>query len=167
MGDIKDIDLTGEIARKSGAPLGDAHELFVRAVLMRLGFEVGKVDLSSGPYDLIVAAYIKPSGSKIFLRVQIKTISGSSLTLGGGSRAGIDRVYKSGIKTYKYSEDHNELILGVDKKTFDIYIFPTIFAKKYGSSVGKGKIQVCKNNWDILMNWNEDYLKKIQSQLIT
>ena len=60
MGDIKDLDLTGEITKKSGAPLGDAHELFVRAIMMRLGFEVGKVDLSSGPYDLILAAHYFP-----------------------------------------------------------------------------------------------------------
>ena len=165
MGDIKDIDLTGEIAKKSSAPLGDAHELFVRAIMMRLGFEVGKVDLSSGPYDLILAAHTKPGGEKIFLRVQIKTISESSLTLGGGSRGGIDREYKSGVKTYKYSEEHNELIFGVDKSNFDIYVFPTRFATKYGTSISKNKIEVCKNNWDILMNWNEEYLRKIEKQL--
>lgn len=165
MGDIKDVDLTGEITKKAGAPLGDAHELFVRAIMMRLGFEVGKVDLSSGPYDLILAAHTKPGGEKLFLRVQIKTISGTSLTLGGGSRGGVDREYKSGVKTYKYSEEHNELIFGVDKENFDIYVFPTRFASKYGTSISKNKLGICKNNWDILMNWNEEYLKKIEKQL--
>ncbi len=165
MGDIKDIDLTGEIAKKSSAPLGDAHELFVRAIMMRLGFEVGKIDLSSGPYDLILAAHTRPGGEKIFLRVQIKTISESSLALSGGSRGGIDREYKSGVKSYKYSEDHNELIFGVDKGNFDIYVFPTRFALRYGTSVSKNKIEICKNNWKILMNWNEKYLKKIEKQL--
>lgn len=120
--------------------------------------KIKDVDLtgeSSGPYDLILAAHTKPSGEKIFLRVQIKTISGTSLTLGGGSRDGIDREYKSGVKTYKYSEEHNELIFGVDKENLDIYIFPTRLASKYGTSISKKNIEVCKNNWEILMNWNE------------
>lgn len=165
MGRVGDIDVTGLIKKKSGAPLGDAHELFVRGILMRLGFEVGKVDLSSGPYDLIVAAYVEPDKEKKFLKAQIKTVTGS-LSLTGGGRAGIDREYKSSVKTYKYSEKETDLILGVDRASLDIYIFPAMFAPKYGSSVAKKKIAVCKNNWDILLNWNRDYLSEIEKRLV-
>ncbi|MBC8500416.1 MAG: hypothetical protein ISS25_03665 [Nanoarchaeota archaeon] len=167
MGKIEDLDITGLISEKSGAPLGDAHELLVRAVLMRLGFEVGKVDLSSGPYDLIVGAFEKPKGKRLFLKVQIKTISSNSLTLKGGSRGGIDRTYKSGVKTYKYSKKDTDVILGVDKKNFDFYIFPTLFTSKYGGSVSKSKILVCKNNWAILLNWNSKFLSRIKKALKT
>jgi hypothetical protein len=166
LGEITDIDVTGLIKKKSGAPLGDAHELFVRGILMRLGFEVGKVDLSSGPYDLILAAYVEPGKNKVFLKAQIKTIRGS-LPLTGGSRAGIDRKYGSDVKTYKYSEKEADLILGVDidRAKLAIYIFPTMFASKYGKSVAKTKIAVCRNNWDILLNWNDRYLSEIERQL--
>jgi hypothetical protein len=165
LGQVRDIDITGLIKKKSGAPLGDAHELFVRSILMRLGFEVGKVDLSSGPYDLILAAYVEPGKEKKFLRAQIKTVVGS-LSLIAGSRGGIDREYKSGVKTYKYSEKDTDLILGVDRADLDIYVFPVRFAPKYGDSVGKGKIEICKNNWDILLNWNDRYLSEIEKQLV-
>jgi hypothetical protein len=165
LGKVKDIDVTGLIKKKSGAPLGDAHELYVRGILMRLGFEVGKVDLSSGPYDLILAAYVEPGEKKVFLKAQIKTIRGS-LSLTGGSRAGIDRKYQSSVKTYKYSEKETDLILGVDRANLDVYIFPARFAQKYGKSVGKKKIEVCRNNWDVLLNWNDRYLSEIERQLV-
>ncbi len=139
---------------KSGAPLGDAHELFVRSIMMRLGFEVGKVDLSGSPYDVMVVAFTSPKGQKGFLRVQVKTIYGN-LTLTGGSRGGIDRTYKSGVKTYKYTTEHSDLIFGVDKATLDIYVVPTMFTDLWGSSISKSKIQLLKNNWDILLNWNK------------
>lgn len=164
MGDIKDSDLTGLIKEKSSAPLGDAHELYARAILMRLGFEVGKVDLSAGPFDLFLVAYIFPKGEKQLLKVQIKTIS-RSLLLKAGSRGGVDRTYNSSVKVYKYDESHNDLILGVDTKTLDIYVFPTKFAKKYGGSIGKGKIAILKNNWEILKNWNPKYLADLEKKL--
>jgi len=165
LGEVRDIDVTGLIKKKSGAPLGDAHELYVRGILMRLGFEVGKVDLSSGPYDLIVAAYVEPGKKKVFLKAQIKTVTGS-LQLTAGSRGGVDREYKSDVKTYKYSEKETDLVIGVDKDNLDVYIFPVKFASKYRNSVGKGKIGACKNNWDILLNWNDRYLSEIERQLV-
>lgn len=164
MGKLQDLDITGLINKKSGAPLGDAHELLARSVMMRLGFEVGKIDLSSGAYDVIVAGMDKPSGEKIFLRIQVKTVNGS-LSLKGGIRAGVDRTYKSGVKSYKYTTEHSDLIFGIDKKTFDIYVVPTQFCILWKSSVSKNKIQILKNNWDILLNWNKKYLDKLYRKL--
>lgn len=165
MGNITDLDITGLIKAKSGAPLGDAHEIIVRGIMMRLGLEIGKVDLSSGPYDLIMTVYNRPKGKKLFLKAQVKTISGS-LPLTAGSRGGRDRTYKSDVKTYKYSKKQIDVILGVDKTSLDIYIFPVSFAAKYKTSVSKNKMKVCKNNWDMLLNWNTKFLKRVEGQLI-
>lgn len=166
MGELFDIDVTGLIKKKSGAPLGDAHELFVRAIMMRLGLEAGKADLSGSAYDVIIGGMEKPDGkNKIFLRGQVKTMD-NSLTLTGGSRGGIDRKYISGVKHYKYSIEHSDLIFGVDKNKLDIYIVPTSFSDLWGNSVSKNRIQPLKNNWDILLNWNEDYLKELKNNLI-
>jgi hypothetical protein len=164
MGKLGDIDITGLIKKKSGAPLGDAHELLVRSIMMRLGFEVGKVDLSSGAYDAIVAGMDGPGGKKIFLRIQVKTIT-DSLPLIGGVRAGVDRTYKSGVKAYKYSTEHSDLIFGIDKKSLDIYVVPTIFCSLWKTSVSKNRIKILKNNWDILLNWNKKYLDTMYRQL--
>jgi len=143
------------------ATLGDAHEHIVLGLLIRLGLEVGKVDVSSTPYDLIVCAFTKEKdGKKVFLRAQVKTVR-NSLTLKGGARAGQDRTYKSDVKTYKYTTQHNDLMIGIDRETLDLYIVPTRITEKLGSSVSKNKLKPFKNNWKIFQNWNDDYLKKL------
>lgn len=149
--------LTGLIKQKSGAPLGDAHELFTRAIMMRLGLEAGKADLSGSAYDVIVVGTDKPNGHKKFLRVQVKTIV-TNLTLTGGGRGGIDREYVSDVKVYKYSTEHSDLIFGVDRNNLNIYVVPTRFLDLWGKSISK-------NNWDILLNWNDEYLLPLKDQL--
>lgn len=160
----EDIDITGLIKEKANAPLGDAHELLVRSIMMRLGIEVGKVDLSSGPYDLMIAVTDKPGGVKTLKRAQVKTVE-KNLHLTAGSRGGVDRIYKSGVKTYKYTTVHNDVIFGVDKATLDIYVVPTMLCDLWGTSVSKNKITKLKNNWDILINWNEDFLSNLRSSI--
>jgi hypothetical protein len=164
MGRINDLDITGLIKEKSGAPLGDAHELFVRAIMARLGLEVGKADLSGSAYDVVLVGMEKIRGKKIFLKVQVKTIS-NSLTLIGGTRGGKDREYISDVKVYKYSPENTDLIFGVDKITLDIYVVPTVFLNLWGNSISKNKIQDLKNNWEILVNWNEGYLEKLKKKI--
>lgn len=165
MGKLEDLDITGLIKQRYGAPLGDAHELFVRAILMRLGFEVGKIDTSGSPFDIIIIAFKKPNGEKLMLRAQVKTIE-SSLHLIAGVRGGIDREYKSNVKVYKYTESHTDLILGVDKFTLDIYVVPARFTSIWGKSVSKNKIKALKNNWEILLNWNDEYLNELKKELM-
>lgn len=159
MGRLTDTDITGLLKQKSYAPLGQAHELLVRAIFMRLGLEVGKVDLESGPYDLIVRVR-SSSKDSMYLRVQVKTIT-SSLPLTAGSRGGVDREYKSSEKQYKYNLSHNDVIIGVDRETLDFYVFPTELASLFQSSVSKNKIHILKNNWDIFLNWNEELIKDL------
>ena len=165
MGKIFDIDITGLIKAKSGAPLGDAHELFVRAIMIRLGLEAGKADLSGSAYDVIVVGRSKPDGEKKFLRVQVKTIT-TSLIFTAGVRGGIDREYKSDVKAYKYSTSTADLIFGVDRDELSIYIVPTMLLDLWGQSISKNKIKVLKNNWNILLNWNKEYLMDLKKTVI-
>ncbi len=130
MGELLDIDITGLIKKKSGAQLGDAHELFVRAIMMRLGLEAGKADLSGSAYDVVIVGMERIDGKKKFLRVQVKTV-GTSLTLTGGGRGGVDREYVSDVKVYKYSPEDTDLIFGVDRDKLDIY-GPNIFFRFVG-----------------------------------
>lgn len=164
MGKLLDIDITGLVKQKSGAPLGDAHELFARAIMMRLGLEAGKADLSGSAYDVVVVGMDKINGQKKFLRVQVKTVD-NSLNLTGGGRGGIDRNYVSDVKVYKYSTEHSDLIFGIDKNKLDIYVVPTLFLDLWGKSVAKSKIQPLKNNWEILLNWNDSYLAELKNKI--
>lgn len=164
MGNITDLDITGLISQKSGAPLGDAHELFSRAILMRLGFEVGKVDLSSSPFDIYTTCFITPGGQKTTLRTQVRTADNSvSFVIGG--RGGKDRISIPGVKTHKLSTSDCDLILAIQKKTLDIYVIPTEFINRWGNTKALSKIILLKNNWDILLNWNPQYLSNLSVRL--
>jgi len=165
LGKLSDVNLTKINESKFNATIGDAHEHIVLGLLIRLGLEVGKVDVSSTPYDLIVGAFTKKKGGKkLFLKVQVKTIS-KSMSLTGGARAGQDREYKSNVKTYKYSAEHNDIMMGIDRKTLDLYVVPTRITKKFGGSVSKSKLKLFKNNWEIFLNWNKKYLDKLEKQV--
>ncbi len=161
-----DLNITRKDKAAFAANLGDAHEFIVTGILIRLGFDVGVMQVKGVAYDLWLLAYERPNGKKVSLRVQIKTISeGGSIRFVGGSRGGIDRIYKPKVKEYKYTTEHSDLIIGIDKNTFDLYLIPTRFIEKWGNSKSVGKMQPLKNNWDILLNWNETFLNKLESSL--
>lgn len=172
---IKDLDVTGLVKEKSGNILGNAHEHFVAAVMMRLGFEISLSEISASVYDCIIGVFSQPPNNsdnigkmkKTFIKAQIKTAK-DSIRLTGGGRAGVDRIYNTedtDNKIYKYTSEMVDLIIGVDKKTLDLYILPTVFTKQWGKSKTLSKIQPVKNNWSILLNWNEKYLNKIKFEL--
>ena len=166
MGKITDLNITGMDPAKHAATLGEAHELIVAGILIRLGFEVSMVFTKGGPYDLIVMAYEEPGGRKIPLRVQVKTASKEgNISLIAGTRGGVDRIYIRGAKEYKYTEEHNDLIIGVDRKTLDLYLIPTRFISKWGKSRSIRKLGPLKNNWDILLNWNDRFLSELEKKL--
>jgi len=122
MSSIFDLDITGRIAKLAGNILGNAHEHYVTAILMRLGFDVSVASVSGGSYDLLITAYESGvESTEHILRAQVKTC-GDSIRFIGGVRSGIDREYKSGVKEYKYTEKHNDLIIGVKKNTLDLYL---------------------------------------------
>jgi len=163
---ITDLNITGKDRAAFAALLGDAHEFIVTGILIRLGFDVGVMQVKGVAYDLWLLAYEKPNGKKRSLRVQIKTISeGGSIKFTGGTRGGVNRIYIPKVKKYKYSTEHSDLIIGIDKYTFDLYLLPTHFIEKWGESRSVKKLQALKNNWDILLNWNDDFLTKLESSL--
>lgn len=166
MSTIFDRDITGRIAKLGGNILGDAHEHFVTAILMRLGFDVSVASVSGGSYDLLITTYEKGvESTKHILRAQVKTC-GNSLRFIGGIRSGVDREYKSGVKEYKYSEEHNDLIIGVKRDTLDLYLVPTRLLKHFGKSKSLNQLDSLKNNWEILLNWREEYLQGVIKEII-
>jgi hypothetical protein len=166
LGKITDQNITGKDKGAFAADLGASNEFIVTGILIRLGFDVGVMQVSRTPYDLWLFAFSKPKGEMIPLRVQIKTISGGgSIKLGGGTRGGVDRQYKSGVKEYKYTTEHNDLIVGVDKSTLNLYLLPTSFTENWGKSKSIGSLQLLKNNWSLLLNWNAEYLSELKERI--
>jgi len=166
MGKITDLNITGLEKGKFSALLGDANEYIVTGLLIRLGFDTAVMVVKGQPYDLLVSAFKQPKGERVPLRSQIKTVSkGGSIKFEAGGRAGVNRHYISGVKTYKYTIEHNDLIIGVDIQTLDLYLIPTRFIGKWGKSKAISKLQSLKNNWDILLNWNDVFLTKLEANL--
>lgn len=166
MGRITDLNITGLNPAKHAALLGDAHEMIVAGLLARLGFEVGLIAAKGGPYDLWVIGFKGPSREIQPLRVQIRTVSkGGSIKFIGGTRGGINRIYIPRVKKYKYTEKDNDLIIGVQRDTLDLYLIPTRFISKWGDSRSLRKLEPLKNNWEILLNWNDNFLNALKKQL--
>lgn len=147
--------------------LGEAHQYLVTGLLMRLGFLVSVITVRGGTFDLIIPAYenFTQDREKVALvRAQVRTIK-QSLRFTGGVRAGVDRIYLPEVKGYKYTPRHNDLIIGVDQSILDLYLVPTRYIERWGNSVSKSKLQPLKNNWQILLNWNDDFLAQLGSEL--
>ena len=163
---IKRLNITGVNKGKFASRLGEAHEYLAASLLIRIGFVVSVHASRGGTYDLIIEGFenFKRNPRKHrLLRAQIKTMNG--LKFIGGTRAGVDRVYKPGVKAYKYTPEHSDLIIGVDRHTLDLYFVPTRFIKRWGVSVAKKKIEPLKNNLDVLLNWNARFLKSLERRL--
>jgi len=166
LGKITDLNITKLDPAKHAALLGDAHEMVVAGLLTRLGFEVGLISAKGGPYDLWVMAYERPGGEIRPLRVQIRTISrGGSIKFIGGVRGGKDRYYRSKVKEYKYTEKDHDLIIGVHRDTLDLYLVPTKYIARWGKSIAINKLNLLKNNWNVLLNWNSEFLGTLETQL--
>lgn len=155
--------ITGLEKGKFSALLGEAHQHIIAGLLMRAGFFVAAAPVRTEPYDLIVIAYHdhgnRPN-DKVLLRIQCRTISkGKSLRLVGGIRAGVDRSYqRPSPKEYKYTEEHNDLIIAIDEDDFSLYIIPTRLTESWGKSVSVKKLKPFRNRFDLLLNWRNEYL---------
>jgi hypothetical protein len=153
---------------KFAARLGDAHQLIVAGILMRLGFYVSLSLIKGESFDLVVFAYERPGGKQIPLRCQVKTSEPNrSVRFVAGIRGGIDREYKHpSPKEYKYTTQHNDLIIAVDRDTLDLYLIPTRFVEKWKEkSKALSKLEPLKNNWEILLNWNDEFLSQLEKEL--
>ena len=133
---------------------GFAHEHIVVGILMKRFQNVSLVDLPLSPYDIIIA--LKDDDKEKIIRAQVKT-SKTSISFTGGSRGGIDRTYKSGVKTYTQSTKTSDVIIGVkecNKGSYDLYFIPTILVEMLSpqKSISINKVQFCKNNYKVLIN---------------
>jgi len=165
---ISDLNIVGMERGKFATRLGDAHQLIVAGILMRLGFYVSLSLLKGEPFDLVVFAYERPGGRQIPLRCQVKTSEiGGSISFIAGVRGGVNREYiRPSPKEYKYTTHHNDLIIGVDRETLDLYLIPTRFVEKWKvKSKSLSKLEPLRNNWEILLNWNEEYLSRLEKEL--
>lgn len=165
---ILDQNIVGKDRGLFAAQLGEAHQHIIAGVLLRLGSAVAAAPVRTGAYDLIVTAYKDRAHSpedEVLVRTQCRTIK-NSMKFTGGQRGGADREYiKPSPKEYKYTEKHNDLIIGVDVANLDFFLVPTRFIHVWGKSVSKNQIQGLKNNFEILLNWREDFLDRLLSRI--
>ena len=131
---------------------GFANEHIVVGILMKKYQNVSLVNLPLSPYDIIIV-FKDPTNKEDVIRAQVKTAR-KSVSFTGGSRGGIDRLYKSGIKTYKQSTVTSDVVIGLhqlNKDSFELYFVPTILIELLQQkSISLSKIEDLKNNYEIL-----------------
>jgi Zn-dependent M28 family amino/carboxypeptidase len=131
---------------------GFAHEHIAAGVLMKRYGNVSLVDLPLSPYDIVIV-YKKERGEDI-VRAQVKTAK-FSISFTGGTRGGVDRTYKSGVKSYIQSTKTCDVVIGLHphNDSYDLYFVPTILIEKLGQrSISLSKIDALKNNYEMLDN---------------
>ena len=129
---------------------GFAHEHIVVGILMKKYKNVSLVDLPLSPYDIIVVRKLE-DGSEDIIRAQVKTAK-KSISFTGGSRGGVDRIYKSNVKTYIQSPKTSDCIIGFrfNNGEPELYFVPTILISELGQkSISINKIKALKNNYEI------------------
>jgi hypothetical protein len=132
---------------------GFANEKIVCGLLMKRYGNVSLVDLPLSPYDIILVRKIE-EGKEDIIRLQVKTAS-DSLKFTGGERGGVDRIYKSNVKTYVQSPELSDCIVGIcfEGEIPALYFFPTLLIPEINQkSISLNKIQAFKNNYEILEN---------------
>lgn len=164
---LTDLNIAEVEQGKFTSYLRQAHQLLVAAILVRLGFAVSISRVKGGPYDLLITVYEKgPHSKPRIIRGAVKTASKTGdVRFIGGQRARVNRIYVPGVKKYKYSQEHNDMVIGVDRLTLDLYLIPTRFLEKFGNTRRLTRLQPLRNNWDILLNWNEEFLVDLEQQL--
>ena len=141
---------------RKAAIKGRAYEHIVAGILIKKYRDVFLADVPLSSYDLLISIKKDREYEGEIIRAQIKTIGSKSLSFTGGTRGGVDRTYKSGVKTYIQSTKTSDVVIGIkesEKGAFDLYFVPTILIEKLGQkSISVNKIQSLKNNSDILEN---------------
>lgn len=139
---------------------GFAHEHIVVGILMKKYQNVSLVDLPLSPYDIIIVRKDADRTEDI-IRAQVKTAK-TSVSFTGGARGGVDREYKSGIKTYRQSTVTSDVVIGihpVDDNTYTLYFVPTILIEHLNQqSISINKIADLKENYYILENCKDEKL---------
>ena len=132
---------------------GFAHEHIVVGILMKKYQNVSLVDLPLSTYDIIIVR--KQNESEDIIRAQVKTAK-QSVSFTGGTRGGVDRQYRSGVKKYRQSTTTSDVVIGIhpiDDKTYELYFVPTILIERLNQdSISINKIRELKENYEILEN---------------
>ena len=126
---INSTNITGLDKGRYAASLGDAHQYLVIGILMRLGFQVAHVTDRGLPYDIVIRAFKKKGGETTLIRCQVRTLRKGKISFISGTRAGVDREYKSGVKQYKFTTEHNDLLIGVDPETLTFILSLHVLSK--------------------------------------
>lgn len=133
---------------------GFAHELIVAGILMKRYQNVSLVDLPLSRYDIIIARK-KKDGTEEIIRAQVKTAQ-TRISFVGGTRGGVDREYKSDVKTYTQSTKTSDIVIGLHplgNDSYELYFVPTILIEKLDQkSISLNRIGQLKNNYEILEN---------------
>ena len=133
---------------------GFAHEHIVAGILMKKFQNVSLVDLPLSPYDIIIV-FKEGKGTEDIIRAQVKTAK-KSISFTGGTRGGIDREYKSGVKEYIQSTLTSDVVIGINpigNDSYELYFVPTILIEKLNQkSISINKVEKLKNNYFILEN---------------
>ena len=133
---------------------GFAHEHIAVGILMKRYQNVSLVDLPLSPYDIIIVLK-KSDDSEDIIRAQVKTAT-RSVSFTGGGRGGVDREYKSDVKTYTQSTATSDVVIGVHptgNNAFELYFVPTILVEELNQkSISISRIADLKENYLILEN---------------
>ena len=133
---------------------GFAHEHIAVGILMKKYQNVSLVDLPLSPYDIIIVLK-GTDDSEDIIRAQVKTAT-RSIPFTGGGRGGVDREYKSDVKTYTQSTATSDVVIGVHpagNNTFELYFVPTILIEELNQkSISINKVRDLKENYYILEN---------------
>ena len=133
---------------------GFANESRLLAALTERGYIASRVDSPLSTYDIVVEKFADD-----MIRVQVKTVGTSkSVSFVGGARGGVDRDYKSGVKTYTQNTGTSDIVVGVESITINgdsetnFYFIPTLFIEMIGQqSLSINRIPQAKNDWEILV----------------
>ena len=136
---------------------GFAHEHIVAGILMKKYQNVSLVDLPLSPYDIIIVR--QKEGREDIIRAQVKTAR-QAVRFTGGSRGGVDRAYKSGVKEYTQSTVTSDVVIGIHPKNdntndnaYVLYFLPTVLIEHLNQkSISINKIEDLKENYFILEN---------------
>ena len=112
---------------------GFANEHIAVGILMKRFQNVSLVDLPLSSYDIIIARKME-NGTEDIIRAQVKTAK-KSVSFTGGTRGGVDREYKSGIKEYTQSSETSDIVIGVNPVSdgqYNLYFIPTLMIEKLG-----------------------------------
>ena len=143
---------------------GFANESRLLAALLERGFNASRVDLPHSTYDIVVE-----TSTHDIIRVQVKTVGQEgSVSFTGGIRGGVDRSYKSDVKSYVQNTQTSDIVVGVQSlanngdKEINFYFIPTLYIERIAQkSLSVRKIPQAKNDWKILRHCKEkDFVLK-------